>query len=128
MSLLLSLFLVAPPPLPDAAAEARAAAVVSKAGGRAVRDLKRPGRPVVDLEGTRLPDRGVARLDGLTDLRRLSLARTRLSDRGTAPLTKMKQLSFLSLARTELTGDGLAALAKLDLRELSLAGAPVGDA
>src|SRR5437868_625354 len=114
-------------------AEDRALRAVAKLGGKATRDEKAPGRPVVaidlsfttvkgpvlkqlaslealralDLSDTRIADGDLRELAGCKGLRKLDLSGTRVSDGGLRQLASLGQLQELRLGRTRTTGAGL---------------------
>jgi len=59
------------------------------------------------LKGTRISNRGLRELSGLTNLRYLSLARTKITDEGLAYLKSMPRLEMLELSDTDISDEGL---------------------
>jgi hypothetical protein len=96
--------------------EAEALEVLEKAGGRPVRDDKRPGRPVVELSfrnSLRLRDAHLKEVAKLPALRSLDLHNTPVTGSGLASLQGLKSLETLVLSGTQVSGDRLRHL--LDL-------------
>lgn len=76
-----------------------------------------------------LTDAGLARLDGLANLRELDLAHAPITDAGLVHLKRMHGLEQLNLALTPITDAGLAHLSGLsNLKALNLRGTEVGNA
>jgi serine/threonine protein kinase len=68
-----------------------------------------------------ITDAGIARLQGLINLRRLDLWATQLTDAGVVSLGRLEKLEWLSLGETRVTGNGLAGIRGLtNLRQLTL--------
>jgi hypothetical protein len=114
----------------------QAVAAIEKIGGKVEYDPKDPARPVVrvrlnetrvtdkdlehlrgltalrriDLHGTAVTDEGLRHLRGLTKLNRLYLTATKVSDKGLGHLTGLTELEFLDLDRTKVTAEGVEKL------------------
>ena len=65
---------------------------------------------VVDLDATQVTDAGLARLQGLTNLRWLHLDHTQVTNAGLAHLQRLTSLESLSLRNTQVTDAGLVRL------------------
>jgi Leucine-rich repeat (LRR) protein len=103
----------------------QAIAEIERLGGRA------SGRPVatVSFAGNDVTDAGLEHLQGLTELRSLSLLNTQVTDAGLEHLKGLTQLRHLNLSGTEVTDAGLEHLEGLtQLRHLYLRGTQVTDA
>src|SRR5262245_59689347 len=120
----------APPPWPDARAEARAADVITKARGMVRRDGTRPGNPVTRVAfgpASRVTDREAAVLRQLPYVTYLHLQFASVSDAGLAHLRGLERLRYLNLADTRITDKGLVNLKGLArLEQLSLRETRVG--
>jgi len=93
---------------------------------RALSELK--GLRVLRLPENRLGNRGLACLEGLSQLEGLELRGNSIADPGLAVLGKMHRLQRLGLANNRIEGPGLACLAKLqELRRVDLELNPVQD-
>lgn len=66
------------------------------------------------LGSTRITDKGLQRLDKLTNLTRLSLEHTAITDEGLAVLGSFKHLVYLNLVGTRVTDRGLPPITKLE--------------
>ena len=114
----------------------RAVAAIEKIGGKVEFDQKDRARPVVrvrlndtrvtdkdlehlrgltalrrlDLHRTAVTDEGLRHLRGLTRLNRLYLTGTRVSDKGLVHLTGLTELEYLHLGRTRVTAEGVEKL------------------
>jgi hypothetical protein len=76
---------------------------------------------VLNLEGSRITDAGMATVGGLKNLSVLHLERTQISDAGLAPLAGLASLQYLNVYGTPVTDAGLAHLKGLkNLRRLYL--------
>jgi hypothetical protein len=83
----------------------------------------------LDLEDTRLTDRGLRRLAHLAKLEQLNLRGTAVTDRGVAHLHVLKKLRVLLLGGTKVTGAAFRKYpANSRLERLDLTETPVGDA
>ena len=119
--------------------EDRAVQLIEEMGGKAIRDFKQPGEPVVRVEflirgyatfersdcivAKRLGDGDLKCLAGLKQLRVLSLAGSGVGDDGLKTLADLKlpQLRELDLTNMLLTDDGMKHLANLkQLEKLTL--------
>ena len=81
------------------------------------------------LNGTPITDAGMAHLDGLSGLEILELRETKIGDAGLHHLARLPQLRALYLYETRVGDAGMASLARLrNLDELSLGHTAVGDA
>lgn len=67
------------------------------------------------IGSTRITDRGLQRLDKLTNLTRLSMEHTAITDEGLTVLTSFKHLVYLNLVGTQVTDKGLSPITKLEL-------------
>lgn len=75
------------------------------------------------LEGTRVTDRGIVHLLGLTNLQSVDLDGAPVGDGAATSLAELGSLRDLSLMETKLTDDGVVALSRAgSLRELHLRG------
>jgi hypothetical protein len=80
------------------------------------------------LQGADITDRGLAHLEGMTNLHQLNLGHTLITDSGLAHLKGLRNLRILRLDHTEVGGAGLADLSKLpNLVDLDLEWTNVGD-
>jgi hypothetical protein len=131
--MLLAILGVAPPlpaegPGPD---RAKALTQLKALARRVVLDERKEGKPVVDVSFYSSPvtDDQLALLKEFPELRQLDLQYTKVSDRGLAHLAGLTQLEYLCLYQcTGFTDAGLAHLKKLTkLRELLLNGTKVSD-
>jgi hypothetical protein len=87
-----------------------------------------PGLRSLRFGHTRVSDRGLKRLEGLTDLWQLDLSDYRVTDAGLQHLGGLTGLEVLHLDRTDVTDAGLAELEALPrLRVLGLAGCRITD-
>ncbi len=111
--------------------EDRAVQLIEEMGGKAIRDFKQPGEPVVRVEfhirlyatfnrddcivAKRLGDADLKCLAGLKQLRVLSLVGSRVADDGLKTLADLKlpQLRELDLTDALVTDDGMKHLAKM---------------
>jgi Leucine-rich repeat (LRR) protein len=136
-------------------AEDKAVAAIEKLGGKATRDPKLPGNPVVsvsliakkvndealkdlaglkqlrslDLRSTQVTDAGLKELRALDKLRSLFLSSTKVTDAGLKELRELTSLDMLYLDATKVTDAGLAELrACKNLQYLSLVNTAVTDA
>ena len=66
----------------------------------------------LNLQGTKVTDKGVEYLKKLTKLQALDLAFTAVSDAGLEPLKKLEKLQSINLARTKVTPEGVVGLQK----------------
>ncbi len=78
---------------------------------------------------SKLTDRGLSSLTGMTSLQSLTIQRAKVTDRGVASLVQLPALQRLGLAYTEVGNLGVAALANglPNLLRLSLAGTNITD-
>jgi hypothetical protein len=123
----------------------RAVALVERMGGQVYYDQAETEVPVwlrdllgeyyfrsaidIDLDGTKVSDRDLEHLKGLTALQSLSLYGTPVSDAGLAHLQGLTGLEWLNLGGTRVTDAGLVHIKDLTgLRELYLSDTDVSDA
>ena len=66
----------------------------------------------LDINDTKLTDRGLIHLAGLTNLERLRLDDTQVSDAGLVHLAKLQRLKTINLHRTQVTDEGIHQLQK----------------
>jgi internalin A len=94
--------------------EDKAVSLVEKLGGKATRDEKAPGKPVVkvNLRGTQVTDAGLKELAALKNLTTLDLNLTQVTDAGLKELATLKNLTTLELVYTKVTDVGLKELRK----------------
>jgi hypothetical protein len=93
----------------------RAVAAVEKLGGKVEFGPEGPAGPVVRvrLNDTRVTDKDLEHLRGLTALRRLDLHRTAVTDEGLRHLRGLTRLNRLYLTGTGVSDKGLAHLTGL---------------
>ena len=78
---------------------------------------------MLDLQGNRVADRGLAALQDLKELKRLNLFATDVSNAGLKHIGALRQLKELTPDKTQVTGDGLRHLRSMkELEWLTLAG------
>ena len=65
------------------------------------------------MDNTRVGDKGLAHLKGLTRLRRLTLPHTLVTDQGVKDLGRLKDLEVVNLYRTRMTPAGFRELRSL---------------
>ena len=83
----------------------------------------------LSLAGAPISDKGLSKLAGFAELRRLHLERTSIGDAGLNHIAGLEKLHYLNLYATAVTDDGLERLAKLEaLRRLYLWDTKVTDA
>src|SRR5260370_10957574 len=113
-------------------AEAKAAALIDKLGGKVTREPKIKGNPIVavNLSSREINDATLKALAGLKHVRALDIGFTPVSDAGLKELTNLvPQLQTLSLAGTKITNAGLKELAAFkQLQSLSVGYTAVTDA
>jgi hypothetical protein len=110
--------------------QARAVTAIEQLGGRLVRDAQRDGNPVVkaDLAGTRVSDRDLESLRGLSQLHHVVLRGTGITDLGLPQVTTAGKLRNLELDGTAISDSGMPSIGRLiSLRDLRLAGTRVSD-
>src|SRR4051794_31691111 len=112
VSALLLLTLTAPC-CPADEAEDKAAAFLQKLGGSVIRDEKRAGQPVVEVQlfHRAVTDADLKELAKLKHLRVLYLSGNKVTDAGLAELANLEQLQVLSLSDNKVTDAGLKVLA-----------------
>ena len=82
----------------------------------------------LDLEYTKITDRGVQHLTGLTELRYLSLGGTLITDEAMQSIGKLTNLEDLLIGGTRVGDAGMAHLSDLkNLRSLDIGATNVGD-
>ena len=91
-------------------AEDKAAALVQKLGGTVVRDEKRSGQPVVevDLSKSKVTGENLRALAPLQNLTALYLSHTPVTNADLKELAPFQKLRTLDLAYTPVTDDGLS--------------------
>ncbi len=102
---------------------AEAIAEIQNLGGSFARDERSPNKPVIRviLYGAQVTDARLKHLEGLTQLRTLTLSLTKVDDSGLQHLRGMSQLQRLSLTSTPITDAGLKHLKGLtQLQSLNL--------
>jgi Leucine-rich repeat (LRR) protein len=83
----------------------------------------------VQLRGPKIDDQVMGELDGLSQLRSLTLEQTQVTDTGFAVLDSMHGLRVLALSYSQISDRGIARLRSLpQLRELRLTGSRITDA
>jgi Leucine-rich repeat (LRR) protein len=127
---IVGLFCAAPVARAADEAEEKAVAELQKMGGKIERDMKEPAKPVigVNLSLTQVSDEGLAQLERLPKLKRLSLNNTPITDAGLEHLKGLKELQKVYAVDTKITDAGLEHLKELkSLEVLSLVGTQVTD-
>src|SRR5262249_36899077 len=101
-------------PLTRADETAAVKAIVAR-GGEAIRDVKAPSKPVVNVDSSnaKIPDVGVQELKQLNSLKALHLNGTRINDEALKELLQLEGLQELSLNGTPITDSGLKTLGKM---------------
>jgi len=84
---------------------------------------------LVELQGTKITDAELERLQGLVTLQYLLLSSTQITDTGLAHLKGLTSLEGLGLDNTQITDTGLDRLREMtSLKDLSLSGTQITDA
>jgi len=112
--------------------EEQAVQVVTRLGGKVIRDEAAPGKPVVsvDLNHTNAADADLKLLPTMKHLQSLDLSwTTDITDVGMKEVAQLKHLQSLSLMRTAVTDAGMKEVARLKhLQLLDLCNTKVTDA
>jgi hypothetical protein len=89
--------------------EGRAIDMVEKLGGRAERDGRVPGKPVVAvyLAHTKVADEHLKDLAALENLQTLDLYDTKVTDTGLKEVARLRRLRWLEISSTRVTDAGL---------------------
>ncbi len=111
--------------------EAKAIAEIEKLGGRVTMDEKSSDKLGIEVEfaNGKATDKGLERLEALTNLQTLDASHSKVTDAGLKHLHGMSTLRCLDLAYTKVTDAGLKQLRALtNLQSLGLQGTQVTDA
>jgi len=109
----------------DGTEQAKVIAEIEKLGGKVTVDEKSPDKPAVgvDLQGTKVTDAGLQRLEKLFRLQELSLEGPEISDIALEHVKALTALQYLTLLDTKITDAGLAKLTTLPQLGLCTCGA-----
>src|SRR5262245_64351171 len=95
--------------------EAAAVKALEKVGGRATRDTKLPGKPVVEVFAANMkkPAAGMKAIKSFAKLRRLNLINAQVTDEGLKGISALKELTVLQAYGNKLTRVALKEIGKI---------------
>src|SRR5688572_21554424 len=105
------------------AVEAEAIKGLEAAGGRATKDKKLPGEPVVEVFAANIKtaDGGMKEIKSFAKLRRVTFMNSRVTDAGLKGISALKELKVLGLYGNRFTKASLKEIGAMDqLEELDL--------
>jgi internalin A len=103
--------------------EAEAIKGLEMVGGRATKDRKLPGMPVVEVFAANIktPDAGMKEIKSFSKLRRVSFMNSRVTDEGLKGISALKELKVLGLYGNQFTKASLKEIGRMaQLEELDL--------